>query len=484
MAKEEKFPKGVTRRQLLKYGLYGGLAMGAGASIWRYARRSGYHGRARHVIFISLDTTRADHLGCYANKWIKTPNLDALADESILFTDYMTAASTTLASHTSLLTGKYPQNHGVPRNGFMVNPDNVMLPEILKDAGFHTVGFLGSFALDQRFDFAQGFDHFDQEFDMLVGTRGNDQNQRSAKTVTDAVISYLDQQPLPSNLFLFAHYFDPHAPYAPPGPYDRMYGYGSGTAATQVEDPAAQRAWKNSARTKRLGLLYAGEVSYMDTHVGRLLDYLKNKGILDSAILVVTSDHGENLVDARSRLFHHGWTVYQSEVDAVCMVRLPAGAQGGTKYTSLIGSVDILPTLTSYLSLPIPAGIDGQPLDLLNLRAPTEPRIRFAEATKPWDVETDPRWYNVLKSRCARRGSFKYIHTAYRKTEELYDLSTDPYERNNLLTAAATEPIAKIADDLRKSYQAWTASAKPLPTRYDPSQREETIRRLKSLGYF
>ena len=97
---------------------------------------------SRHVIVISLDTTRADHFGCYGNTWIEAPNIDALAAESILFTDYVTAISTTLSSHVSLFTGKYPHTHGVPRNGFIVHDDNVMLAEILKEAGFATVGFL------------------------------------------------------------------------------------------------------------------------------------------------------------------------------------------------------------------------------------------------------------------------------------------------------------------------------------------------------
>lgn len=184
-----------------------GVLAAVGTGLYRYMQGPTYKGPVRHVILISLDTTRRDHFGCYGNPWIRTPNMDALSAESILFTDYSTVVSTTLASHTSLFTGKYPHAHGVPRNGFMVNTENKMIAEILQDAGFRTVGFPGSFALDSRFDFAQGFDYYDEDFDILVGTGGVDQNQRNAEKVTNSVIHYLEEDGTGRNLFLFVHYF-------------------------------------------------------------------------------------------------------------------------------------------------------------------------------------------------------------------------------------------------------------------------------------
>jgi arylsulfatase A-like enzyme len=131
------------------------------------SREPGFEETARHVILISMDTARADHFGFLGSHRAATPRLDELADESIVFTDCMTVVPTTLASHTSLFTGKYPHHHGVARNGFTVNQANQMLPEILKRAGFFTAGFAGSFALDSAFGFDQGFDHYDQDFDRL-----------------------------------------------------------------------------------------------------------------------------------------------------------------------------------------------------------------------------------------------------------------------------------------------------------------------------
>ncbi|MHC4158432.1 MAG: sulfatase [Planctomycetota bacterium] len=441
-------------------------------------RRSEYSGPVRHVIIISLDTLRTDHLGCYGNNWIHTPRIDALAAESILFANYMTVVPTTLASHTTLFTGKYPHSHGTPRNGFMVNQDNVMLAEILKGADFDTIGIPGSFALDSRFSFSRGFDYYDENFDRLVGDQGAFQNERPAKSVTDTAIKYLDNNGIPRNLFLFAHYFDPHAPLTPSSPYNRIYvrneAINDWIGQTQGQDNLFAKSAKVS--------LYAGEVSYMDVHIGRLLDYLKNRGILDEAILILTSDHGENFWD-HPTFWNHGWTVYQTTMDAVCMIRLPGGDKANMKVNQLLASIDILPTLLNYLGLAIPEAIDGEAINLTNSDISFPTRIRFGQATKPGDeVEIDPRWYNIHKARYVRDGNLKYIQTPYARTEELYDLSVDPYERNSLLKKP-TPQIATIATELREKLQAWAESAHPLASRFEKSQREETVRRLKSLGY-
>ena len=438
----------------------------------------------RHVIVISMDTTRADHFGCYGNEWIRTPRIDALAGESILFTKYMTVVPSTLASHTSLFTGKYPHSHGTPRNGFVVHDDNVMLVEVLHDAGFHTAGFLGSFALDSRFNFSQGFDHYDETFDRLVGWQGADQNQRSAAAVTDAAIAYLEEKGISTNLFLFAHYFDPHDPYTPPTPYDKMYDPEGDRKLPPLEfirQRIQQTGGQPIPLAQAVAKRYAGEVSYMDEHIGRLIDYLQHKGILDHAILILTSDHGENFWE-HPMYFHHGLTTYRTTIDAVCMMRLPDAQLGGKRVDARIASIDVLPTVLTYLGFPVPDEVDGESIDLFG---DVEPRTRFAEATQPWQkVETDPRWHNIRKARCMCEDRWKFIQTPFAGTEELYDLSADPLERNNLLRPVApTQEITSRANDMRDRLEAWADSADPLKSVFEPSQAQETIRRLRSLGY-
>ena len=487
------------KRSRLPTLIGGAIALAAAAyGVYHFGFANGYDGPIKHVIIISLDTTRPDHFGCYGNAEVKTPHLDALAKESILFTDAMTVVPTTLASHASLFSGKHPHNHGTPRNGHLVNTENVMLAEILKDAGFHTAGFLGSFALDSRFQINQGFDYYeDDKFDQLTGVdveAAPDQDQRRAKAVTDSVIQYLDQNGVPENLFLFAHYFDAHAPYDPPAPYFEMYKHPQDPGGLlrypfvrwnlnkhpDAEHPAA------AAMRQR----YKGEISYQDEHVGRLIADLKRRGILDESILILVSDHGENL-DEHFQYLDHGFSVYQTTMRIACMIRLPNGLHAGKRIDDLIANIDILPTLLTYMGLPLPDGMDGDVIDLTAATVPFAPRACFGEATKPpvSMIETDPRWLNILKARCIRQGKYKYVQVPYPMDlgiplppEALFDLQADPMEQNNLLKSPTPE-ITAVYRELKDKLDAWAVSGRPLPTQYDSSQRDETVRRLGDLGY-
>jgi arylsulfatase A-like enzyme len=466
---------------------------------------------ARHVVIISIDTARADHFGFMGAAEISTPSLDALAGESVVFTDCMTVVPTTLASHTTLMTGKYPHNHGTPRNGFMVSRENEMLAEVLGDAGFHTAGFVGSFALDERFDFAQGFEHYDQEFDVLVGAGGADQNQRLAENVTQAALDHLDETGVPDRLFLFAHYFDAHRPYSAPFPFEVQYDPRGRQGLLPIHDLVSTKATAPERAAREAGrhaMQYASEISYVDEHVGRLVDGLRSRGILDDALLVVTSDHGESLWE-HGEEFDHGVSVYQSTMHSLCVFRLPGGESGGTRSTRPVANIDVLPTVLAFLGIPVPRGVDGEPLELRGEEAgpgaealatrgeeqessgdggePTG-RARFGQATKPWrGVETDPRWANMLKSRCVRLGRYKYVQTPFLGTEELYDVVSDPSERTNLLggvsDGALAAEYASVVAELRPRLESWAGSAVPLPSWFESSQQEETVERLKSLGY-
>jgi arylsulfatase A-like enzyme len=368
----------------------------------------------------------------------------------------------------------------------MVNRDNVMLAEILKEAGFTTAGFAGSFALDQRFDFAQGFDTYDQTFDVLVGDHGADENQRRAEKVTNAVIAFLDAQGIPDRLFLFAHYFDPHSPYAAPTPFHGMYNQRGERGLPPLNPVSEGGILKLDPRQPGVGQQlisqYAAEISYMDFHIGRLFDDLQRRGILDEAILLVTSDHGESFMEHK-RPFSHGYAVYQTAMHSVGVIRFPGGEGGGRRIEGPVSNIDLLPTLLDILAISPPPGIDGEaiPLDVTDGALPQ--RTRFGQATRPRKrYEADPRWMNILKARFIRSGRHKFIQTPYLETEELYDLESDPSEQRNLLQDASPETL-EIAARLRAELTAWAESANPLPTRFEPSQRDETRERLKSLGY-
>jgi arylsulfatase A-like enzyme len=439
---------------------------------------------AKHLVLISLDTTRADQLGCYGNTTVRTPEIDRLARESIVLDDYMTVAPTTLASHVSLFTGRYPQAHGTPRNGFTVNAENVMLPEILEQHGFTTAGFIASFALHSRFDFAQGFEHWDESFDRLAGMDGRLQNERSAESVNRAVIDWLDAAGVPERLFLFVHYFDPHAPYAAPPPFDTMYDPRGreGLPAWQELRTEEFVQLPEDEVSRRTALQYAGEISYLDREIGVLLEALRARGILDQALVVVTSDHGEDFWE-HPVSFDHGWTTYQTTMRGVGLVRLPGARHAGLRQTGLVASVDILPSVLAFLGLPAPPGIDGEALDLTLPSHPGLQRARFGQATKPWQVESgEAAWRNLHKARCVREGPFKLIQVPYRAEQELYDLSRDPLEQTNLLADAGPE-LRELATRLGHRLEAWAASARPLPSRFAATPQDDTLERLRALGY-
>ncbi|KAA0222119.1 MAG: hypothetical protein EDS66_07420 [Planctomycetota bacterium] len=444
-----------------------------------------YEGPVRHVILISMDTTRADHFGCYGNAVVRTPAVDAVAAESVIFDDHMTVVPTTLPSHLTLMTGLYPHHHGVPSNGFVAHADNVTLAELLKSRGFQTAGFLGSFALDQRFGFAQGFDHFDQEFDILFGTNKAEQDERNAKSVTDAVIAYLDRVGVPPHLFLFVHYFDPHTPYNPPPPYDRMYD-DADVAGTPPPDIGEVRKQLKTARgqetpnARRIANQYAGEVSYMDEHIGRLIADLRARGILDDAILILTSDHGDNFWE-HAPYFDHGASTFQPTMRAVWIARLPAAQNAGVRLSAPTSSIDVLPTLLAYLNMKPPRPLPGRIIDLTSPQPAVGPALLFGEASEPWIRPAPGTWENSGKMRYVRDGRYKYVVAPAQKYEALFDLSVDPLERNNLLRDPTLDPAT--VDKYRRMLARWSQDAKPLPTHFDRGQRDAVVKRLQGLGY-
>lgn len=487
------------------------LALAASAAWWAWTLPP--KTRFERVILISLDTVRADHLGCYGREGARTPHLDALAARGVRFEQAMTAATTTLASHTSLFTGTYPHTHGVARNGFTVSPENVTLAERLREAGFATAAFLGSFALDRRFGVNQGFDVWDQRFDVAVdGT--HEQEQRKAGAVTDAALAWVEREQ-PSRFLLFAHYFDAHQPYEPPPPFDTAFTRsGAPRKATLADVDAVIRAQqarttgtaRGAARTivggldaalldsadgqalpadEDLAALYAGEIAYVDQEVGRLLDGLEQRGLLEDALVVVFADHGETFAE-HADYWNHGLWTYETTAHVPLIVAARGNGAQGLAPCSVpepVSTVDVFPTVCDLLGLEMGRvdGVSQAPWmrGEWHRRGPI-----FCEATQPASVErprtpTTP-WENALKAQCVRSGAWKLVLAPYLGREELYDLGRDPGERVNLLQGGLR---AHQHAELRSELDAFTRSARPLPSRFDPTQARETAEKLKRLGY-
>lgn len=489
------------------------LALGSCSGDGPPAPANGFPEGIRHVLLISLDTLRADHLGCYGHEFVQSPALDDLAAEGVLFEQCISTAPTTLASHTSLFTGKYPHTHGVPRNGFEVHDDNVMLPEVLREHGFRTAGFAGAAPLDTDVNFHQGFDEYDAEFSLTEGVREGIY-QRPANEVTDAALGWLDGRDgsVDERFFLFLHYYDIHAPYEFPAPYAGMYaeggqaidasmgGLGRVRSALAVEAMAPgqkpraaanedgfarrlrERDGPGLAKGRRMIAEYAAGVTWTDHHLGRLLDGLRERGLLDETLVVVTSDHGETLID-HANLFNHGISVYDSESHVPLILRFPGGRHGGTRVEEVVSNIDVLPTLLTLLELPTPAGSEGVDVSAVLDGERVDRGPVFSEATKPFSkprFNDDPVWKNQGKFQAIRTGRYKYMFRLPDQKFRLYDLRSDPTEERNLLLGGA-ELSEEVRAELDGALRYWRDSAAPLGA--DQSQSEEQIKALEALGY-
>lgn len=459
---------------------------------------------AKHVVLISLDTTRADFLGCYDDSRAFTPFLDNFAKTCVVFEHAIAPAPTTLASHTSIMTGVHPHTHGVPRNGFVAAPELETLAETLHANGFQTAAFLGSFALASPFGLNQGFDVYDERFDTRLGDHGVDQNQRSAKSVTDSAIRWLDET-RPEHAFLFVHYFDAHAPYAPTPDTDCDIGGDIRLDELSKLASAQQRrfvdngpGWEGALTTglsrelieradgtpldgdERASNAYGGEIRIVDQAIETLVLALRQRGMLDDTLIVVTADHGETFWE-HADFFNHGLAVYETTTHVPLLIRGPGVKPG--RISATCSTVDLAPTILDVLELPGSPRHEGVSLigALHGGAFPTRPV--FSEATQPVGPRFEvPPWMNARKARCIVSDSMKLVRYPYLDFEQLFDLAVDPGERNDLLRGDTSAVASRLAE-LRAQLDAFDASAKPPPPRFARDAANEVKRRLAELGY-
>lgn len=435
------------------------------------------------IILISLDTTRPDFLGCYGHPWVETPNLDRIAAEGILFEDAITPAPTTLAAHSSMLTGTYPHTHGVPRNGFYLDDGNDTVAEALGEAGYEGAAFIGGFPLNSRFNLDQGFDHYDNGMPRFWGKH---KYQRSAKAVNASVFKFLDADPKNDPLFLFIHYFDPHSPYTPPKRllrrYDRIERPQIKTPH-ELEDDMERLTEATSLKPiPDLVHRYAAEITYLDEELGKLFAGLAARNLFDTALIIVTSDHGEELWD-HEPYFNHGQNVYHSTTRAVGIARLPKGAHGGQRIATPVSILDWTPSILGFLGLSAPAGVEGIDLRLKEGVSAPGGRVLFTEATKPHKpVAPEGEWVNALRTQSAYADGVKFIMNPLTRQRELYNVTTDPLEQDNVIYAPPPQ-LDNQAERLRKSIERWRAGAKTRQVAYPGGAADETEEALKSLGY-
>jgi len=391
-----------------------------------------------NVVLVTIDTLRADRLGCYGARDAETPAIDALAREGVLFQNAYSPLPLTLPSHATIMTGLQPVAHGLVDNG-ITSPDlgAPTLAERLSAAGYDTAGFVAAFVLNRLFGMDRGFAHYDDgppEETELVGLFRSVADGRER---VDRAIEWLGL-PRQRPFFLWLHLFDVHAPHVAPEPFARRF----------ASDP------------------YAGEVAYVDSQVRRLLEYLKWRGLEERTLVVLTSDHGESLGEHGEKT--HGFFVYDATLRVPLVVRLPGRLPAGRRVEEAATLADVLPSILDLLGLPPNPRSHG--VALFGASRAKGERALWAQSDYP------QRHYGFARLRSVRLGSFKLIDAP---RPELFDLAQDPGETRNLAQGAGAR-VRELAE-LAGRTEAALARDKPRAQLQQPDP--DTQARLAALGY-
>ncbi len=398
-----------------------------------------------NIILITLDTTRADHLPCYGYSGVKTPHLDALAKEGIVFEQCTASSPLTLPSHTSIMTGLYPTYHGVRVNAnAAVSQDHLTLAELFAQQGYQCGAFIASFVLDGRWGLNQGFHHYDDRLEFGKQLELNiAMVQRPGNEVVDAALSWLENQGGRS-FFTWIHLYDPHIPYEPPEPYLSEYNIG------------------------QFGL-YDGEIAFMDEQIGRVVTWLREKGLTGKTLLALIGDHGEGLGDHNE--WEHGYFIYDYAVQVPLLIVTPFGDFQGKRVSSQVRTIDLYPTLLEMVGIEVPEENQGESLlDMLFHPDKTIESYAYCESFTP------KIHYNWSPLHSLRTPRYKYIAAP---RAELYDLENDPGELANIFEASPGL-ARKFKEELDRMIEKTSLEA-PQPETANIDQ--ETLRRLAALGY-
>lgn len=417
---------------------------GAGVALGQLPR--GVSRSDLNVVLLTLDTLRADHLGAYGSINVRTPHLDQLAREGVLFEQAMTTAPLTLPAHSSILTGQFPPKHGVRDNGgFFLGPEQVTMAEVLSSQGFQAGATVAAFVLDSKWGLDQGFSAYQDDFD-LTGVKAMSlaSVKRPGNEVVDLAIEWMEGVK-DKQFFSWLHLYDPHAPYVSPEPF----------------------------RSEYRGHPYRGAIAFTDAQVGRVLTFLKDRGLADRTIVIVAGDHGESLGEHGEET--HGFFVYESSMRVPLIVRAPFSNAAGRRVTRPVRTVDIMPTVLDLLEIAPPVAMAGVSLaPLMTGQTPvagTEPLEGYGEAMYPLHHYG---WSELIAMRSDR---YKLIDAP---RPELYDLERDPNELTNIFEERRSVGDAMLRN-LRDQKRVMTDSAPSRPKNEDVDP--ETRARLAALGY-
>jgi arylsulfatase A-like enzyme/Flp pilus assembly protein TadD len=397
-----------------------------------------------NVILITLDTVRADRMGFLGSKLGLTPQLDALASQSVVFEHAYSQAPITPVSHATILTGTYPQYHGIRNFGDRLPPGVPFLPDILHSQGYHTGAFVGSIILDPKNGFASGFE---RGFDVYnagfhrqkTGERREASMQRRGEVTLGYVLEWLGQQK-GGPFFLWFHLWDAHDPYNPPEPF----------------------------RSRFPNAPYNGGIAYVDATVGKLLDYLRSQRLYDNSLIAVAADHGESLGEHGE--LTHSIFLYDSTIHVPLLVKLPGNRFVGKRVNVTASLVDLAPTVLEGLGQTPPPTMQGR--SLLPLIGNPHPGYRPSLATGDHS-ERSFGWSALVSLRV---GSQLFVRAP---SPELYDLASDPGAKKNIYPTNRPAAV-RLAIQLDNFVKRISEGA---PQALQDGLDEKSREKLSALGY-
>jgi len=370
-----------------------------------------------NLLFITIDTLRADHLGCYGYQDAETPVLDALAAGGARFEYALAHQPLTLPSHATIFTGTHPRFHGVNDNGhFKLKPEASTMAEVLKDQGLETGAIISAYVLHHQYGLDQGFNFYDDSLSPGREEHTAGFEEMKANLVSDRAIKWISNN-ADKRWFLWLHYYDPHADYLPP------------------------RDFMKTRRKK-----YDAEIAFVDHEIGRVIETIADKGITDKTLIVVTSDHGESLGEHGEDT--HSMFVYECAMRVPLIISLPGAIPAGRTTSRPVRLMDLMPTALEALNAPAPTQVQGRSLLPLLFEDPE------GRDDPPVVMQTHAPWYGHAWSPifAIRDGGFKFIRSP---KPELYDLGADPGELTNIYSAnrGRAEQMARELKRLETEYE-------------------------------
>ncbi len=387
-----------------------------------------------NAVVVTLDTTRADAIGCFGGPAGLTPVLDGLAEEAVAYQNARTVVPLTLPAHASMFTGLYPPRHTIRDNNVVILPPSARtLAERARERGVQTAAFVSAAPLDRVFGLDQGFELYDQPERPFVQATSHAGERRAEDAVARASRFVAGRDP-DRPFLLWVHLFDPHAPYEPPAAF----------------------------KSKAGGNAYRGEVAYMDAMIGRLFDALREADAWENTLVLVVSDHGEAL--GQHDEFTHGNFCYATTMRAPFLVRDPGGERRGEDSDEVVSVVDVYPTVIDALGLGSPGDVDGE--SLFRRRVPEDRGVYFESYGGYLSYGWSP-----LAGWADRAGA--YVHSSAPR----FFAGNDEGDAGRALTGAELESMKPYRDAIA------AVAARPKLAPAAETAGEEMLAAMRRLGY-